>query len=210
MTRLWRSRTLLPVWLIVLLAAGGCSEGDNENQVNEPPPGAGGGPPGGGGPGGGAPGIRQIMAKLGRGPNALTPVIGNALQQDPPPWDTIQGQAKEYAQSAAELGKFDPPKGAKESWVKLTAAFADSGAELEKAAIAKDKEAARLSHDQLKNSCNACHQEHRRMGRGGGPGGPGGPPPGGPGGRGGFGRPPGGPRGPPPERPGGPPPGAPQ
>ncbi len=199
MTRLWRSWTVLPVGLIVLLAAGGCSESDNEIQANQPPPGAG---------GGGPPGIRQIMNKLGRGPNALTPVIGNELQQEPPPWDTIQGQAKEYAQSAAELGKFDPPKGAKESWVKLTAAFADSGAELEKAAMAKDKEAARLSHDQLKNSCNACHQEHRRMGRGGGgPGGPGGPPPGGPGGRGGFGGPPG---GPPPGGPGGPPPGAPQ
>ena len=131
--------------------------------------------------GGGSPGIRQIMGKLAKGPNSLTPLIGNELQQDPPPWDTIQGQAKEYAQSAAELGKYDPPKGAKESWAKLTAAFAESGAELERAAMAKDKEAARLSHDQLKNSCNACHQEHRRMGRGGGPGGPGGPP-GGPGG----------------------------
>ena len=117
MTRLWRSWTVLPVGLIVLLAAGGCSESDNEIQANQPPPGAG---------GGGPPGIRQIMNKLGRGPNALTPVIGNELQQEPPPWDTIQGQAKEYAQSAAELGKFDPPKGAKESWVKLTAAFADS------------------------------------------------------------------------------------
>jgi hypothetical protein len=203
MTKVLRSWTVLPVWIIVMLSAGGCTEADSEDQPNLPPPGTGGGMPGGGGPtgGGGSPGIRQIMVKLAKGPNALTSVIGNELQQDPPPWDTIQGQAKEYAQSAAELGKYDPPKGAKESWAKLTAAFAESGAELERAAMAKDKEAARLSHDQLKNSCNACHQEHRRMGRGGGPGGP---PPGGPGGPppGGFGRPPAGQGGPPPGGPG--------
>jgi hypothetical protein len=203
MTKLLRNWTLLPVWMIVSLVAGGCNDGDNQDQVNGAPPGADGGMPGGGGPGGGggSPGIKQIMGKLTKGPNSLTPLIGNELQQDPPPWDTIQGQAKEYAKSAAELGTYDPPKGAKESWAKLTAAFAESGAELERAAMAKDKEAARLSHDQLKNSCNACHLEHRRMGRGGGPGGPGGPPPGG------FGRPPGGPGGPPPGGPGGPPPG---
>ena len=188
MTKVLRSWTVLLVWIIVMLSAGGCNDADSEDQPNLPPPGTGGGMPGGGGPTGGSssPGIRQIMVKLAKGPNSLTPVIGNELQQDPPPWDTIQGQAKEYAQSAAELGKYDPPKGAKESWAKLTAAFAESGAELERAAMAKDKEAARLSHDQLKNSCNACHQEHRRMGRGGGPGGPppggrGGPPPGRPG-----------------------------
>jgi hypothetical protein len=206
MTKVLRSWTVLPVWIIVTLSAGGCNQADSEDQPNLPPPGTGGGMPGGGGPtgGGGSPGIRQIMVKLAKGPNSLTPVIGNELQQDPPPWDTIQGQAKEYAQSAAELGKYDPPKGAKESWAKLTAAFAESGAELERAAMAKDKEAARLSHDQLKNSCNACHQEHRRMGRGGGPGGPGGPPPGG------FGRPPAGQGGPPPGGPGGPPPGGPR
>ena len=196
MTKLLRTWALLPVLMIVSLVAVGCSDGDTEGQANEPPPGAGGGPGGGG-----SRGIRQIMGKLAKGPGSLTDVIGNELKQETPPWETIQGQAKEYAQSAAELGTYEPPKGAKESWAKLTAEFAESGAELERAAMAKDKEAARLSHDQLKNSCNACHQEHRRMGRGGGPGGPpGGPPPGGQGGPppGGFGRPPGGPGGPPP------------
>ncbi len=153
------------------------------------------------------------MTKLTKGPNSLTPLIGNELGQNPPPWETIQGQTKEYVQSASELGTYDPPKGAKESWIALTTAFADSAAELDRAAIAKNKETALVAHDQLKNSCNACHQEHRRMGRGGGGGppgfgprgGPGGPPQGGPGGR-----PPGGPGGPPPGGPGGPPPGGPQ
>jgi hypothetical protein len=200
MTKLLRDWALFPICMIVPLVAGGCNDGGNDDQANQPPPGA---------DGGGPPGIRQIMGKLTKGPNSLTPLIGNELQQDPPPWDTIQGQAKEYAKSAAELGTYDPPRGAKESWTKLTAEFAETGAELEKAAMAKDKAAAILTHDQLKNSCNACHQEHRRMGRGGGPGGPpqggSGQPP-----QRGSRRPPGGPNEPPPGGPGGPPPDAPQ
>jgi Cytochrome C' len=164
------------VCLAASFVAGGCGEG--EGGINPPP--GGGGMPGGVRP----PGIRQIMGKIGRGPGALTPTIGNELKQDPPPWETIQGQAKDYAQSVSELGKYDPPRGAKEAWTKVTADFVETAAELEKAALAKDKEAARSAHDQLQNSCNSCHQEHRRMGRGGGPGGFG-PPPGGPGGPGG-------------------------
>jgi hypothetical protein len=151
--------------------------------------------PGGGGPG--APGIKQIMIKLAGGPRSLTPLIGNELNQDPLPWETVQGQSKEYAQSAAELSKYAPRKGSKESWTTLSKAFADLAAELDQAALAKNKDAAKTAHDQLKNSCNACHQEHRQMGLrggGGGPrGGPGGPPRGGPGGP-----PPGGRGGPPP------------
>jgi hypothetical protein len=191
MTRLSRGWCGSSVCLAALIMVSGCSEGNGNDQEAQSPSGGAGGMPGGGGPGGGAPGspgIRQIMTKLAKGPSSLTPVIGNELGQDPPPWETIQGHTKEYAQSASELGKYDPPKGAKESWIKFTTAFAESAAELDKAAVAKNKETALVAHDQLKNSCNACHKEHRRMGGGGrgglqgfGPrGGPGGPPPGGP------------------------------
>jgi hypothetical protein len=196
---MWKTLCGLPTVLFclpILLVVAGCSEGEGEMAAGAMP-----GGPGPGGPGGGPPGVRQIMGKLGRGPNSLTDVIGKELQQEPPPWETIQEHAKDYSQSAGELGEFDPPKGGKESWTKLTAMFAETAAELEKAAVAKDKQAAAVAHDQLKNSCNDCHQEHRRMGRGGGPGGFG--PPGGPGGPGG------GPGGPPRNGPGGRPPGGP-
>jgi hypothetical protein len=153
------------VCLAAGLVAGGCGEGEAEDQAAQAPPGAGGGMPGGGAPV--SPGIKKIMGKLAKGPNSLTPLIGNELGQNPPPWETIQGQTKEYAQSASELGTYDPPRGAKESWIKLTTAFAESAAELDKAAVAKNKETAMVAHDQLKNSCNACHQQHRRMGGGG-------------------------------------------
>jgi hypothetical protein len=211
MMRLLRGWCVSSVCLTALLLASGCEEGDGADQVAQSPPGADGGaslPPG----------IRQIMTKLAKGPKALTSVIGNELNQNPPPWETIQGQTKEYSQSASEMGKYDPPGGTMESWIKLTTAFAESAAELDKAAIAKNKETAMVAHDQLKNSCNACHMQHRGMramrpagpqgvDSGRGPVGP--PPGGGPGGppqAGGLGGPPqaGGPGGPPPGGPGGP------
>ena len=150
------------------------------------------------------------MVKLTKGPNSLTPVIGKGLNEAQPPWETLQPQTKEYAQLASEMGKYDPPRGSKESWAKQTSAYAEMATEMDRATQAKDKDAALAAHTQITNSCMACHREHRVMGPGrGGP--PGGPPgfgpsgggPGGPGdGRGGS--PPGGPGGPPP---GGPPPG---
>ena len=156
------------------------------------------------------PGPRQIMIKLTKGPNSINELLRRELEEASPPWETIQGQAKEYATESALLGKYDPSRGSKESWAKLTAEWAESAAELDKAAQAKDKDATKAAHVQLNTSCMGCHREHRQMGRGpggppgkglGGPGGP--PPPGGPGGP----PPPGGPGGPPPEGGfGGPPP----
>jgi hypothetical protein len=150
------------------------------------------------------------MFKLDRGPSALNKAVAKGLEADPPDWGTIQKQASEYAQLTAGLGKLDPPQGSKDSWAQLTAAFAETAAALDKAAQAKDRQAARQASDELSGSCMGCHQAHRRMmgGRGfgmppGGPGRPGGPPPGRPpAGQGNFGPPPGGPG-----RPGGPPPG---
>src|SRR5205823_3288273 len=104
-----------------------------------PPPGVAGGTPGAPG-GGGAPSkIKEVMGKLTKGPNSLTPLIGNELNEAQPPWETIQSQTREYAQLAATLGQYDPPKGHKESWAKLASAYAESAADLDKAAQAKDK-----------------------------------------------------------------------
>jgi hypothetical protein len=126
------------------------------------------------------------MNKLTKGPGSLTPAIGNELKANPIPWETIQGQTKEFVALAAALEKNDPPRGSKDSWAKFTADYSEAAAELDRAAQAKESDAARAAHETLGNSCTSCHREHRRMGRGmGGP--PGfGPPPGGPG----FGPPP--------------------
>jgi hypothetical protein len=165
MTRRLRGWRVFPICLAALLAVAGCGESEGEDQNDQSPQRTAGGMRGQSGP---APaGIKQVMAEVAKGPNSLTSVIGKELDLDPPPWESIQGQTKDYALSASKLGKYDPPKGSKESWIKLTAAFAESAAELDRAATAKDKETAKVAHDQLKNSCNACHQQHRGMGRAG-------------------------------------------
>jgi hypothetical protein len=153
--------------------------------------GPGGFQPGGGPPGGSrkaSPEIKELMGKLTKGPTSLTSMIGKELETDPPAWETIQPQTKDYAKLAADLGKYDPAKGSKESWAKLTTAYADSATVLDMAAQAKDTNAARAAHKLILNSCMECHREHRG-GPGGGPGGPGGFGPGGPGGAGGPGGP---------------------
>ena len=43
------------------------------------------------------------MVTLAKGPNSLTPVLGKELNEGQPAWETIQGQAKEYARLAAEM-----------------------------------------------------------------------------------------------------------
>lgn len=197
-----------------------------EPAPGQPIPGVPGGPPpsreaGPGAPGPGEPGrepgggrrspIRNIMVKLDdRRPQGLTKAIKTGLETPQPDWPTIEKQAREYAALATELGTYDPPRGSKESWAKLTAALNTSAVDLEKAAHAKKKENALAVSRRLSGSCMECHREHRRMGGGFGPRGKGAPPPGGafpPGGRPGggpsAGEPP--PGGPPPVD--GPPPG---
>ncbi len=141
------------------------------------PPGFGkGGPIGGkGGPGGGESPIHKIMDKIGEGPESLGSVIGAGLKANPPPWDKLQGQTKEFAEIVASLSKLQPAKGSKESWTNLTAKFTDSAVALNKSVQEKNREAAATVHRAISQSCTACHQQHR------GPGGFG-PPPGGPGG----------------------------
>ena len=189
-----------------LLCWAGCDSGSNEpgaaNVVNSPAPGGPGGPPSGGvgGPGGpGGPGgrsspLRNLMRKLDdRRPDGLTKAIVDGLKPEQPDWATLETKAGEYVQATSEMAKYDPPRGSKESWTKLTSAFHESATDLEKSIRAKKRDDAVTASSHLSNSCMECHREHRRMPGGGfGPRG-GGPPPGG-------GSPPGG--GPPP---GGPP-----
>src|SRR3954469_25753472 len=138
----------------VVLAAAACNKTKNSTPVIAGP--------GPGGPGASSP-IREIMVKLTKGPQSLTPMIGEELKADPPPWDTIQPQAKEFAELAAKMGQYDPPKGDKDSWAKLTSEYTASATALDQAAQAKDKDAALTAHDALTHSCMACHREHRMM-----------------------------------------------
>jgi hypothetical protein len=159
----------------LILTFAGCGTDESPNEPNAPPfpAGAERGGPGPNGPGGAPSGIRKIMSKRSNGVDFLTPAIGKGLEADPPAWDTIQPQAKEFARLASTLAENDPPRGSKESWTKLATNFAAEAEALNKAAAAKNREAALEAHSQLTESCMSCHREHRRMGPGGGP--PGGP-----------------------------------
>jgi cytochrome c556 len=201
--KLWGAMAL-SASLTVLLAVSGCGD-DNPNEIATTSlpnaPGKGGPPPGGAPPSN--PKIKAIMSVIGKRPKDLQKTLTNSLKQDAPAWDTIQPQAAEYSKLATELGTLEPTRGDKDSWSKLTLAFAETASELDKAAQAKEKDKAVSAIDELGNSCMSCHRQHRMGPGGGGRGGMGGP---GGGGRGGMGGPG---RGPGPGGPGGPPPGGP-
>jgi hypothetical protein len=187
MSRAFRVALTFPI----LLAVGGCGKNTNEARTDTRPPGVAGAPvPPPGEPAeaapipdvtegtGASPSIKEIMTKLTKGPNSLTAVIGKELEADQPPLETLQPQTKEFAQLAAAMGENEPPKGHKASWEKLTSAYAEWAADLDKATQAKNAEPALEAHGKLAGSCMACHREHREMRKG--MGGMGGPPPGGP------------------------------
>ena len=116
------------------------------------------------------------MMTISRGPNSLQ-VIEKELNGGSLDWATIQSQAKEYARMGETLSKTKVPMGSADSWSKLTAAFAESANDFDKAAQAKNKEDAVAAQFELKNSCMTCHNQHRPK-RGGPPGGGGLRPPG--------------------------------
>ena len=142
MTRLRGRLVLVPALLAALLLGGACSKdkGDKSRQ------------------------IKEIMKKLNEGTPSLNELLFQELQADPPDWGKIQQQAKEFAQLTASLGEHTPPKGSKESWARLTTAYAESATALDKAAQVKDKNAALTAHKALTRSCVGCHREHRTMG----------------------------------------------
>jgi hypothetical protein len=153
---------ILPLaFVLAPIALGGCGNGKSDGPSGQPV---------GPSDGDGTPSkIKQIMMKVGKGPQALNPALGKGLDAEQPARETMQPLTKEYAQLAADLSQNDPPKGSAESWKKLTGAYAESAAALDRAAQAKDQTAAKAAHKQLTDSCMGCHREHHQMGpRGGG------------------------------------------
>lgn len=177
MQRMFCRRSATSALLAALLVSTACNRNKDTTPTNSVPPNAGG--PNAGGPWAGKKGspLGQAMNKIGKGPQSLHSQVGRELKADAVTWDKLLPQAKEYAELAESMKTFDKPnKGDKNSWTEQTTGFAKSAEDLNKAAIAQDKNAALAAHLSLSNSCKSCHDAHR-----GGPGGrgrPGGPPPG--------------------------------
>jgi hypothetical protein len=104
---------------------------------------------------------KEIMGKLNKGPNALTPTLRKELQATEPPWEEIQNQTREYVKLTTELGKCEPSKGNADSWAKLTKQYAETAQALDSAAQNKDKSAALAAHGRITRACAACHRAHR-------------------------------------------------
>jgi cytochrome c556 len=108
-----------------------------------------------------SPTVKEIMGKLNKGPTALTPALGKALKAAEPDWEKILEQTKTYIEQVGDLAKNDAPKGTKESWEKLTKAYAENAKALNEAAKKKDVQAAKTAQAKLAGSCRVCHMAHR-------------------------------------------------
>src|SRR5471030_449263 len=97
----------------VLLLAAGCGPASTGQGTPPPQGNMQSGPPGSGDNGGTPTNVKQVMSRIGKGPQGLHNAIGEALKADQPVWDAIQPQAKDYTQLTGALAKMGPPKGSK-------------------------------------------------------------------------------------------------
>jgi hypothetical protein len=104
------------------------------------------------------PTIKEVMKKVNTGKDGLKSVIDADIKAAK--WDDLTTKAKELVPLAKALGKNDPPKGDKESWKKLTDAYAKAAEDLEAAAEKKDATAAAAAFKGI-TGCMACHSVHR-------------------------------------------------
>jgi cytochrome c556 len=104
---------------------------------------------------------REIMAKLNRGPNALTGSLMRDLRDDEPDWPEVQEQVRDYVKLTAALTKNGPPKGDKASWERLTRAYNADAIALSNAVRKRDRRGAQAVLGRINKSCDACHQVHK-------------------------------------------------
>jgi hypothetical protein len=107
-----------------------------------------------------APSTKDIMGKVGK-PSGLYSSVAKELREADPMWDEVQQQTKEMAKLLASLGSLTPPKGDKDSWTKLTKAFAENAKALETATTKMDLKASRDISKKMMDSCKGCHTVHR-------------------------------------------------
>ena len=104
--------------------------------------------------------IKDVMARLHKGPNCLRATLNKALNSDDPNWAEVQRQSKEFAELAEALTKNTPPKGDKDSWNKLSGQFATTAKAMDQAAHSKAKADVVAAWSKLGN-CKACHNAHK-------------------------------------------------
>jgi cytochrome c556 len=107
------------------------------------------------------PSVKEIMGKANK-PTGIYFNLGQDLKDDNPAWPDIQKEAEDLAKLANSLRKAAPPRGDKDSWGKLTKAYADNAKALVQASAKMDQAAARAAHAKMGgNACMNCHKAHR-------------------------------------------------
>jgi hypothetical protein len=107
------------------------------------------------------PPIKEVMATLNKGPQALTSSIGRNLDKAKPDWRTLAEQCSEYIVNVEHLGKNVPPRGEPASWERLTRSYLDNAKAMETAVKARDRTAALAAHQKLERACARCHVSHK-------------------------------------------------
>jgi cytochrome c556 len=114
------------------------------------------------------PTLKEIMARLHKGDNAVRPMIDKDLAEDKIDWADVQKLTKEYLDGAKSVATKDPPMGSKDSWQKFTKSYISAADQLNSAAKDKDKDKTLDAHKNLVKGCADCHQAHRPKEKGSG------------------------------------------
>jgi cytochrome c556 len=103
--------------------------------------------------------IKEIMKKAHAGDEAFRSSIGKALKAKD--FESAATTMKAWSALAPHLGSFDPPKGDKESWKKMTKKYAENVKALTKAIDDKDARAAGKDLKAINSMCVTCHKAHK-------------------------------------------------
>ena len=102
--------------------------------------------------------MHDFMEGVFQGPYRRLKVSMAAEPKDNAGWKAIRSDALILAEGGNLLLLRKPAKDAEE-WVKYSVASRDAGAELFKAAKAKDLAASKKAYEAMLNHCNACHKK---------------------------------------------------
>ncbi len=103
--------------------------------------------------------IKEIMNKGHKGKKALLNVVGNELKAEK--WDKVQEATEQMKVFGETIGDFDPPKGDKESWKKMTDKYKEQTKKMDEAADKKDAAGTEKALKMVQDSCKGCHSQHK-------------------------------------------------
>jgi len=103
--------------------------------------------------------IGEVMKKAHTADEAFRKVIAKAVKDKD--YESAATTAKAWVALSSQLGKFDPPKGEKASWKKLTTKYAKDVKSLAGAIDKKNARGAGQALATINKSCGTCHKAHK-------------------------------------------------